>query len=124
MIHISKPHDEQAQQYPWMLYLTALSILATLSVSNKSHAQDFSQPPRLVVNIAIDQLRSDHLEAFGPLYNTLGFNKLSAEGRVFQNVSYPFAPIDRAAAIATIHTGTIPYYHGIVGEQWLNRTTL
>jgi hypothetical protein len=80
--------------------------------------------PRLVVNITIDQLRTDYLEAFSPLYGNGGFKKLLTEGLVYENASYPFSPIDRASAISSVITGVSPYYHSIIGMQWLNKESL
>lgn len=80
--------------------------------------------PRLVVGITIDQLRSDYLQAFYPLYGEGGFKMLMEKGQVYSNVQYPFSPIDRASAIASVVTGTVPYNHGIISEEWMSRTEL
>ncbi len=80
--------------------------------------------PRLVVGISIDQLRSDYLNAFMPLYGEGGFKLLLEKGQVYSNVQYQHTPIDRASAIASIVTGTVPYNHGIIAEEWMNRTEL
>ena len=56
------------------LYIT---LLAILGITPEMMAQNKIQyAPRLVVNITIDQLRADYLEAFSPLYGTEGFKKL------------------------------------------------
>lgn len=83
-----------------------------------------SDVPRLVVSIAVDQLRSDFLDAFSQWYTDGGFNRLMSQGTVYGSASYPFAPVDRASAIATVATGVSPYYNGIVGQRWLQRETL
>jgi hypothetical protein len=103
-----------------------ITLLAVLGFNSEARSEEIlsKAAPRLVVSIAIDQLRSDYLEAFAPLYTSDGFKKLLAEGLVYNNASYPFSPIDRASAIATINTGTTPYYTSIVGARWLNRKTL
>ena len=44
-----------------------LSSLIVLLAVTGSNAQDAPQVPSLVVNIVIDQLRSDYLDAFTPL---------------------------------------------------------
>ena len=80
--------------------------------------------PRLVVGITIDQLRSDYLQAFMPLYGEGGFKLLLEKGQVYTNVQYQHSPIDRASAIASIVTGTVPYNHGIIAEEWMSRTEL
>ena len=43
-------------------------IIAALTATEM---QAFQLAPRLVVNIAIDQLRSDYMEAFAPFYNII-----------------------------------------------------
>ena len=102
-----------------------ISLLAVLGWNAETAAQNGTrQVPKLVVNITIDQLRSDFLEAYAPLYGPDGFKKLMEQGRVYENASYPLIQTDRASAIATILTGTTPYYHSIVGQQWINRETL
>lgn len=87
-------------------------------------AQTLKPSPRLVVNITIDQLRTDYMEQFAPLYSADGFQKLLSQGSVYEAAHYPFSPVDRASAIAAISTGTSPEYNNIVANQWLDRATL
>lgn len=101
-----------------------LTLLAAATLATPCDANVIRSAPKLVVNITIDQLRTDYLEAFAPLYSNGGFKRLLEGGTVYTNVSYPFTPIDRASAVAAITTGTTPYYNSIVGEQWLDRSTL
>ena len=89
------------------IYITLLAILG-FNVDMMAQQGKAKEPPRLVVDITIDQLRSDYLEAFAPLYGEGGFKRLLSEGHVFTNASFPFAPVDRASAIASIQTGTTP----------------
>ena len=104
------------------LYIT---LLALLGFTPETSAQELARTaPRLVINITIDQLRLDYLEAFAPLYSDGGLKRLLNDGMVFVNASYPFVSVDRASAIAALSTGTTPYYNSIVGNQWLNRETL
>lgn len=101
--------------------LASLLVLMTMTPIEAQTAPDV---PRLVVNIIIDQLRTDYMEAFSPLYGDRGFRRLLAEGKVYSNAEYPFSSPDRASAIATLMSGASPYEHGIVAERWLDRTTL
>lgn len=103
-----------------------LTSLLTVLVFSTIQAQTGTVPvvPRLVVGITIDQLRADYLEAFAVLYGEKGFKRLWKEGRIYNNVSYNFAPIDRASAIAALYSGTSPAHNGIVSGQWLDRSTL
>lgn len=102
----------------------SLTLLAALVAANKLNAQTMHSVPKLVVNITIDQLNNNYLEAFSPLYCDDGFKKLVKQGLIFNNASYPFSSVDRASAIASIVTGTTPYYNSIIGCKWLNRESL
>ena len=102
----------------------SLTLIVALAYAARIEAQVIQSAPRLVVNITIDQLRSDYLEAFSPLYGSYGFKRLLSEGRVYTNASFPFQPIDRASTITAILTGATPYYNSIVAERWLDRNTL
>lgn len=105
-------------------YLSAIIILAALTGNNGLQAQSLKPAPRLVVNIIIDQLRTDYIEHFSPLYTPDGFRKLLNQGCVYEAARYTFSPVDRASAIASINTGSTPQYNNIVGTQWLDRATL
>ena len=101
--------------------LTSLALLMSII---GAEAQTAPEVPRLVVSVVIDQLRSDYLEAFSPLYGENGFRKLIRQGRVYQQAEYPFADPDCASAVACLMSGASPYENGIVGERWLDRGTL
>jgi len=102
------------------IYITAILV----ALATTANAQLLQPAPKLVVNITIEQLRTDYIEAFTTLYTNNGLKKLLQQGRVYEEASYSFSPLDRASAIASIATGTTPYYNGIVGAQWLDRNTL
>lgn len=87
-------------------------------------AQTASPVPRLVVNVMIDQLRTDYMEAFSSMYGNGGFNRMLQNGRSYLDSEYPFSHVDRASAVACMVTGTVPYDHGIVGTRWMDRKTL
>ena len=105
------------------IYITLLAVLG-FNTENAIAQDSIKYAPRLVVNITIDQLRSDYLEALAPVFGNDGFKRLLREGLVYDNASYPFTKIDRASAISSVITGVSPYYHSIVGESWLDRETL
>ena len=100
--------------------LTSLVVLMAL-MSAEAQASD---TPRLVVNILVDQLRTDYMEAFSSLYGEGGFRRLMNEARFYADAQHPFRGADRASAAATQATGTTPSDHGIVGLTWLSRATL
>lgn len=101
-----------------------LTSLITAFVITGLQAQNASATPRLVVGLTIDQLRADYIEAFSALYGERGFKRLMKEGRIYANVEYDFINVDRSSAVASVYTGTTPYYNGIPGNRWLDRNSL
>ncbi len=102
-------------------------ILASLALAMAgwgTEAQTAPDVPRLVVNVIVDQLRSDYLEAFSPLFGEGGFQRLMKEGKAYSQAEYPFDKPDRASSIACLVSGSSPYENGIIGQRWLNRTSL
>lgn len=101
-----------------------IALLSALAATGQAQVEQTTAHKRLVVTIAIDELRSDYLEAFADSYGDEGFRKLYREGVVYTNASYPFPRVDRAAAVTTIATGATPYYHSIVASRWIDRSSL
>lgn len=102
------------------ILLPLLIVLTTMS-GVPAHGEN---APRLVVNILVDQLRSDYLNAFMPLYGHDGFRRLLQEGRVYVQAEAASIGADRASTAASVATGTTPADHGIVGQRWMDRATL
>ena len=51
------------------------SILTFLSIAG-IHSQNVPPSPKLVIGITIDQLRTDYIETFAPLFGNDGFKRL------------------------------------------------
>jgi len=100
-----------------------ITLLAAIYAANMQ-SQPVPHKPRLVVSIAIEQLRTDYIERYAHLYGENGFRQLMQKGTVYTSAHVPFYPTDRASAITSISTGTTPYYNSIVGIEWLDRNTL
>lgn len=105
-----------------MIHPLLTTLIATLA--STAVAQTSTSVPRLVVGIMVDQLRTDYLEAFSPLYGEDGLKRLMREGVVYANAQYASADVDRASSAASVYTGTVPYSHGIVGEDWMDRQSM
>jgi hypothetical protein len=99
------------------------SIITVLALTGMQ-AQQLSASPRLVVEVTIDQLRSDYLELFSALYGERGFNRLLREGLYYRNMRYAFDNVDRSSAVASLQTGATPSVNGIIGNSWMNHATL
>lgn len=93
------------------------SLVAVLTITSVQAQTSVRETPKLVIGITIDQLRGDYLELFQNTFSERGFKRLLNEGLIYQNIKFDFPNVDDASAIATIYTGTIPFYHGIVGNK-------
>lgn len=82
----------------------------------------FAQP-RLVVGIMVDGLQQTHIDQLSDRFNAGGFKKLTAGGTSFTRLVCNVISAGNASDIATITSGTLPYYHGVVSNQVYNRNT-
>lgn len=99
---------------------TILLILLTLTLNYITIAQT-QKPPKLVVGIVVDQMRYDYLEKFYNDFSENGFKKLMNNGTNFTNCKINYVPTVTGAGHASVYTGTIPYFHGIIANDWKNR---
>jgi predicted AlkP superfamily pyrophosphatase or phosphodiesterase len=79
--------------------------------------------PKLVVGIVVDQMRWDYLYRFYNKYSEGGFKRLINKGFSFENTMIPYTPTVTAAGHTCIYTGSVPAVHGIVGNDWIEKST-
>ena len=77
-----------------------------------------SFPPKLIVQIVIDQLRGDLLAQSRSQFSSDGFNYLFNHGINYQNAHHPQALTVTCVGHANIATGSIPALHGIIANDW------
>lgn len=103
-------------------------LIAFIAFSGILTAQGKPDPatprkPKLVVGIVVDQMRYDYLYRYYDKYGTGGFRRLLDQGFSCENTHYNYMPTYTAPGHASIYTGTTPAVHGIVGNDWYDRTT-
>lgn len=99
---------------------TACTILLIL---NTVTGYASATQPRLIVQLVIDQLRGDLIHRHQQQFGANGFNYLLSHGIDFQNAHHPHANTTTCAGHATIATGSYPSMHGVVDNDWYDRTT-
>ena len=87
---------------------------------NTALAQVLPDRPALVLGIVVDQMRQDHLYRYSANFGNGGFRRMLREGFSFRNCQYAYIPTYTAPGHASIFTGTTPFVHGIVGNNWLD----
>lgn len=100
-----------------ILLILSLTLVSTLPAQNPDQKN-----PRLVVGIVIDQMRYDYITRYWHHYGERGFRKLVREGHNFTNTHFNYVPTYTGPGHASIYTGTTPSVHGIVGNDWYDRS--
>ncbi len=78
--------------------------------------------PKLVVGIVIDQMRYDYLYRFNQYFGNDGFKRLMDEGTNFTYAHFNYVPTYTAPGHTSIYTGTTPFYHGIIANDWYDKS--
>lgn len=92
-----------------------------LIISSLSFSQKKTEQPKLIVGIVIDQMRYDYLIKFNRYFGQGGFNKLLNNGSNFTFAHFNYVPTFTAPGHSSIYTGTTPFYHGIIANDWFDR---
>lgn len=75
----------------------------------------------LVVFVVVDQLRADLLDEYDNLFSG-GLRRLRDQGLRFTQVTHDHSITETSPGHATLATGTYPSRHGMVSNQWFERT--
>jgi len=110
------------------LHLTFLALIVSLDAMNSAIAAELRNPsglpePKLVLVITIDGLPQDQVLKYYDQLGDGGFKLLLKHGAWFDDAHQGHVSTYTAVGHATILTGAYPYRHGIVGNDWWDRTT-
>jgi predicted AlkP superfamily pyrophosphatase or phosphodiesterase len=101
-------------------WIGLLALLAGACVPRATGPEVERARPRLVLLVAVDQLRYDYLTRFRPGFSG-GFAQLLRQGAVFTNAHLAHYPSVTAPGHATMLSGAPPSLSGIVGNDWYDR---
>jgi len=104
---------------PFTLFLIGAFILLSCE-RQKETAINYSERPKLVVGIIVDQMRAEYLYRFYEKFGEGGFKRMMNQGYNVQNTHYNYVPTYTAPGHASVYTGTTPSQHGIIGNNWFN----
>jgi hypothetical protein len=79
------------------------------------------QPPRLVLQITVDQLRGELPEKYLDRMSKGGFRYLLDKGIVYENAHHAHSNTETIVGHATLATGAYPADHGLIGNVWFDR---
>jgi predicted AlkP superfamily pyrophosphatase or phosphodiesterase len=97
-------------------------LVAALSVvSSVVYAQPVNSP-KLVVGIVVDQMRQEYIYRFERKFGDGGFKRLMSQGYMLKNAHYNYVPTYTGPGHASVYTGTTPAIHGVIGNDWYDKT--
>lgn len=79
--------------------------------------------PKLIIGITVDQMRYDYIEKYWDDFSENGFKRLVGEGFFCRNMQYNYMPTYTGPGHASIFTGTTPSLHGIIENDWYERSS-
>jgi predicted AlkP superfamily pyrophosphatase or phosphodiesterase len=105
--------------------VVAIAVLATIAAVRPLAAvvptsQAATTPPRLVILLAVDQMRADYLDRFRDQFDG-GFGMLLEQGAVFTNAHQAHAITATAPGHASMLSGVYPNRHGVIDNDWFDR---
>ncbi|MDO9185543.1 MAG: alkaline phosphatase family protein [Bacteroidia bacterium] len=100
----------------------ALSLFAQAPVKTEA-AIAMPSKPKLVVGIVVDQMRYDYIYRYWNKFGNDGFKRLVNEGFFCRNTNFNYVPTYTGPGHASIYTGTTPAVHGIIANDWYDKTT-
>jgi Type I phosphodiesterase / nucleotide pyrophosphatase len=105
-------------------YIATTAAAAAVMVAGSSPrlSGEAVAAPKLVVILVVDQLRADYLDWYAANFSA-GLHRLMGEGAWFPRAAYPYLNTITCAGHATIGTGTFPYRHGMILNNWFDRKT-
>jgi predicted AlkP superfamily pyrophosphatase or phosphodiesterase len=98
---------------------TRLLVIGILMPPLTALAAD--QPPRLVLQITVDQLRGDLPAKYLDKMGAGGFRYLLDKGIVYENAHHAHSNTETIVGHATLATGAYPADHGLIGNRWFDR---
>ncbi len=102
----------------------SLILILILFLSNNFIFPQKIERPKLVVGIVIDQMRYDYLYRFNQYFGNDGFKRLMKEGSNFTYAHFNYVPTYTAPGHTSIYTGTTPFYHGIIANDWYDKSKM
>jgi len=103
--------------------LIPILIICCLAPGLIRPASAGDRPPKLILQITVDQLRGDLPLRFKERLGQGGFRYLLENGTHYQNAHYQHANTETAVGHATLATGADPSRHGIIANDWIDQQT-
>ena len=103
-------------------YSKITAVLTTLILLlPAAHAYSQNNPPKLFLQVTVDQLRGDMPGSVYDRWGKGGFRYLYEKGIVYENAHHRHANTETVVGHATLATGADPSDHGMIGNIWFDK---
>jgi len=106
-------HMHHIKTLTYILTLCFICIISQVGIAQN--------PPRLILQITVDQLRGDLPERFLDRMGENGFRYLLEEGVVYKDAHHAHSNTETIVGHTTLATGAYPATHGMIANVWLDR---
>ena len=109
----------------FLLLIVVISFLTSCKAQNVESVESNeinTDNPKLIIGIVVDQMRYDYLTRFYDKYGEGGFKRMMQEGFNCKNNHFNYIPTFTGPGHASVFTGTTPKYHGIIANNWYDKT--
>ncbi|MEB0139286.1 MULTISPECIES: alkaline phosphatase family protein [unclassified Undibacterium] len=119
--------------YPGLRNLLSLTILLGMAGNSLAAVTAPSIPPqtaaqaaapKLVVVLVVDGLPQEQILRYRDQFGAGGFRRLLAESAWFSNAHQAHGVTVTAVGHAAVLSGAYPYQHGVIANDWIDKTTL
>lgn len=100
---------------------TALSFSASAAPLSANTA---TTTPKLLVVLVVDGLPQEQVQRYRDQFGQGGFRRLLDQGAWFSDSHQAHGVTVTAVGHAAVLTGAYPYQHGIIGNEWIDRSTM
>ncbi len=101
----------------------AATLMVVLATFGFGASASRAEPPKLILQITVDQLRGDMPQRFKDRFGARGFRYLMDHGVVYSNAHYRHSTTFTAVGHATLYTGGSAAQHGFAGNDWYDQET-
>nr|WP_321399311.1 alkaline phosphatase family protein [uncultured Desulfobacter sp.] len=108
----------QRKALPLLISGFVLSLLAAPTTQSQTIAR---KPPKLILQVTVDQLRGDMPAWVYDRLGKSGFRYLYENGVVYENAQHPHANTETVVGHTTLATGANPSDHGMIANVWFDK---
>lgn len=99
--------------------VTAIVLIADRAAVAQRGPVD-SRTPKLIALLVVDQMRADYIDQYRQQW-TRGLSRLLTQGAWFRQADYQYFNTVTCPGHASISTGAVPEFHGLILNNWWDR---